>query len=104
VETPLYVRLRDRRPAIDLGDHEHVVITGLRCTTGEVRVLSPAETGANERSLAVPAGAYGVLVCGSGFGHTDEHCDNAADRYELVLWPVDELPQPENVKDGRPSS
>ena len=71
VETPLRVRLRDRWPAIDACDHEYVVIAGLRCTTGEVRVLSPEETGGNERSLAVPAGAYGVLVCGDGFGHTE---------------------------------
>jgi hypothetical protein len=42
-ETPLRIRLTDRRPRIELNAYEHVVLGGVCCTTGELRILSPEE-------------------------------------------------------------
>jgi hypothetical protein len=99
--TPLRVRLTERRPDVDVAAYDLVVSGGVACATGELRIFSPEETGINERSLAVPAGGYGVMACGAGFGQTNEHGDDGADRYELWLWPTNDLPKPESLTPGR---
>jgi len=99
-ETPLRVRLTEAQPNVSLGEHEHVVMGGIECPTGELRIFSPEETGANERTLTLPPGLYGVIACGDGFGQADEHGDDGADRYELWLWPTEELPDAKSLKEG----
>jgi len=88
--------------AVDPGSCDHLVVGGVRCPSGELRIFSPEETGAHERAVFVPPGDYGLMVCGHGFGHAKDSGDNGSDRYELWLWPTDQLPQRRVLKNGLP--
>jgi len=103
-QTPLRVNLGNEPPALDLAAVQHVVVSGIKCTSGELRILSPEETGANERTLILQAGSFGLLACGSGFGHANGSGDNGSDRYELWLWPVRHLPSRRCIKSGLPNA
>jgi hypothetical protein len=98
-ETPLRIQLKDVRPRIDLNAYDRA-LGGVYCATGELRIFSPEETLVNERAVRVPIGRYGVVAAGDSFGQTDEHGDDGADRYELWLWPTDDLLEPEGLKPG----
>jgi hypothetical protein len=93
--TELRISLATHRPSIDLTAHDRVVRAAIECKSGEFQIYSPEETGSNERSLTLPAGNYGLIVCGDGFGHANEHGDDGADRYEIFLWPDEELREPQ---------
>jgi hypothetical protein len=85
--TTVVVSLAQSEPAVDLDAFEHVVLAGLTCRSGVLRLLAPEETGAHERRLHLPPGRYGLLVCGDEFGSRAENGDNGTDRYWLTLWP-----------------
>jgi hypothetical protein len=102
--THVRIRLSDSRPAVDVSRRRHVVLGGFVFASGELRIFSPEGTGSNEQRLSVPIGTYGVIVCGDGFGSTDERGANGDDSYELLLWPADERPAPRCLKQGLPES
>jgi hypothetical protein len=102
--THVGIRLSDSRPTVDVSKRHHVVVGGLVCSSGQIRLFSPEGTGSNEQRLSLPIGTYGVIVCGDGFGRTDERGANGDDSYELLLWPARELPAPRCLKQGLPES
>lgn len=90
--TTVTITLVDEQPSIELAACDHVVIAGLACPSGELRVFAPEETGMNERGVLLPPGDYGLAVCGDQFGTGDQHGDNGDDRYMLTLWPCSDPP------------
>ena len=102
--TRVRIRLSESRPTVDVSRRNHAVLGGFVCPSGEIRAFSPEGTGSHEQRLSLPIGTYGVIVCGDGFGSTDERSANGEDSYELLLWPADELPAPRCLKQGLPES
>jgi hypothetical protein len=103
-DTSLRLRLAEERPNVEPACYDHVVVAGLECPSGELRIFSPEETGAAERAVALPSERYGLLVSGNGFGHADEYGDNGSDNYEVWLWPTKQLPDRQSLKSGLPGA
>ncbi len=97
-KTPLRVTLVEHRPALEIGAFEFVVVAGIDCPSGELRIFSPEETGSGERPIRLPPGTYGLCVGGSEFGNTDEYGDNGRDQYQLWLWQTEHQPDREVLK------
>ncbi len=90
--TRLDVNLVDEPPTLEPSPYDHVVLAGIACPSGELRIFSPEETGAGERAVSLTPGTYGVILRGAEFGRADEYGDHGADRYELWLWPTADSP------------
>lgn len=102
-DTTVLVALVATEPTVDLDAFDHVAVAGFDCPSGVLRVFAPEETGAHERCLRLPAGRYGLMVCGDQFGSRDEHGDHGTDRYALTLWPSDVLIARRGLKQGLPT-
>jgi hypothetical protein len=102
--TPVTLALADTEPTIDLDEFDHVVIAGLSCPSGELRIFGPEQTGAGELQVQLPGGMYGLAVCGAQFGAGDEYDANGTDRYTLTLWPCAKRPTRRVLKNGHPGA
>jgi hypothetical protein len=102
--TTVVISLLETQPAVELSALDRIAIAGLSCPSGELVIYAPEETGITERRVSLPAGKYGLLVCGDQFGNGDQYGDNGNDTYNLMVWPCTELPATRALKNGRPGT
>lgn len=103
-DTPLRITLAEERPIVDNRAYDHMAVAAFDCPSGELRIFSPKKIGGGERKCHLPPGKYGLLACGNGFGRATEYGDNGSDRYELWLWPTEQLPARHSLKRGLPDA
>jgi hypothetical protein len=93
------LELHEGRPEVDATGWNRITEVGLTCDSDAIHLYGPEGSGADETTVVLPPGTYGVLVAARGFGTTNEHGDDGSDSYRLDFWPVESLPERRLLKE-----